>query len=476
MERDGGAGGSSSHLRIPLDPMTNRVRVPSKATDHVGNDKPAVSHKTVRWIDRLRRRSSDIRVAVTGAGAMGKGLLYQCLETPGFRCVALSDLNVDRAIECAESFDVSYRVVESERAMTEAIERGDLAICEDGGLAARCEPADAFIESTSAIAEAGGFVETAIERGKHVAMMNAEADLIFGPYLARRADEQGVTYTSIDGDQHGVIRRLVNELELWGFDLVMAGNMKGYLDRYANPTSIIPEADKRNLDYRMCTAYTDGTKLCIEMALIANALGLKTAMPGMHGPRADHVKEVPSLFDLEQLYREHGPVVDYILDPEPDGGVFAVGYCDEPYQQEMLQYYKMGDGPFYLFYRPYHLCHVEALQSVAEAVLDGFSLLRPDQGFQTNVYAYAKRALKAGETLDGIGGYCCYGLIENSDDQGETPGVPICLIEGAELTGDVSKDEKLRLSDVHLDPERPDVQMYSSALQTATSEEPVHFA
>ena len=400
---------------------------------------------------------------------MGKGLLYQCLETPGFECVALADIEPERAVRCAEAFDVPYRIVESSHAMTRAIEEGTLALCEQGMLAATCEPADVFIESTSAIAEAGRFTEAALEHGKHVAMMNAEADLIFGPYLARRADEKGVTYTSIDGDQHGVIRRLVIEIELWGFDLVMAGNMKGYLDRYANPTSIIPEADKRNLDYRMCTAYTDGTKLCVEMALIANALGLRTPVPGMHGPRADHVKDVPSLFDLEEMFAEHGPVVDYILDAEPDGGVFAVGYCEEPYQQEMMQYYKMGDGPFYVFYRPYHLCHVEALQSVAEAVLDDYALLRPDHGFETNVYAYAKRDLKAGETLDGIGGYCCYGLIENTEAQEEAPGVPICLIEDTELIRDVEKDEKLLADDVQLDSQRPDVQMYEKALQSASS-------
>lgn len=422
-------------------------------------------------LERLKSRPSDIRVVITGAGTMGKGLFHRCTTTPGFRCVVLADHNLEKAVACAESFDVSYQVVETRAEMAEAIDMEDLAVCEDGLLAARCERADALIEATGAIGEAGQFAEAAIEAGTHVGMMNAEADLAFGPYLMQRADEEEVTYTSIDGDQHGVIRRLVNELELWGFDLVMAGNMKGYLDRYANPTSIIPEADKRDFDYRMCTSFTDGTKLCVEMALLANALGLEAAVPGMHGPQADHVTEVPDVFALEEIYAEHGAVVDYILESEPGGGVFAVGYSDDPYLQEEMQTYKMGDGPFYVFYRPYHLCHVEALRSVAEAVLDGQPLLRPDRGFQTNVYAYAKRDLEAGETLDGIGGYCCYGLIENTDEQGDQPGVPICLIEGAELTRDVSRDEKIQASDVRIDPQRPDVQMYSEARGTL-SEEP----
>ena len=93
------------------------------------------------------------------------------------------------------------------------------------------------------------------------------------PICLAHARKEGVVYTSADGDQHTVLKRLINEIELWGFQTVLAGNMKGYLDRYSNPTAIIPEAEKRFMDYQMCASYTDGTKLCIEMALIANAIG-----------------------------------------------------------------------------------------------------------------------------------------------------------------------------------------------------------
>ena len=115
--------------------------------------------------------------------------------------------------------------------------------------------------------------------------MNSEIDLIFGPSFSRVAKKNGVIYTSCDGDQYGVLKHVIVEIQSWGFELVMAGNIKGFLDRYANPTTIIPEADKRNLDYKMCTAYTDGTKLNIEMALIANAFNLQTTVPGMHDPK-----------------------------------------------------------------------------------------------------------------------------------------------------------------------------------------------
>lgn len=418
---------------------------------------------------RLRRLDSEIRVAMAGAGAMGHGLLHQCEVTPAFRCVAIADVQVDRAIDCAKAVEVPYEVVSDLGDLNDCIREERLAVCEDAELAARAESADVFIDATNAIEEAGRFCTTAIEHEKHLVMMNAEADLAFGPYLMHRAAEKGVTYASCDGDQHGVIKRLIDDLRLWGFDLVMAGNIKGYLDRYANPTSIVPEADKRNLDYRMCTAYTDGTKLGVEMALLANSLDLKTAVPGMKGPRANHVREVPDLFDLNALRQKHGPVVDYILGAEPDGGVFAVGYCDNPYQQRMMEYYKRGEGPFYIFYRPYHLCHVEAMEAIARAYLDGCALLQPEHGHVADVYAYAKKPLNPGDRLDGIGGYTCYGMIENRTDQDDDPGLPMTLAEDIRVTSEIQKDERVSLSQIDLDEDRQDVSLYQTSIGVCES-------
>jgi predicted homoserine dehydrogenase-like protein len=216
----------------------------------------------------------------------------------------------------------------------------------------------------------------------------------------------------------------------------------------------------------MCTAYTDGTKLGVEMALLANALDLKTPVPGMHGPQADHVEEVHDLFDLDTLWKKHGPVVDYILGAEPDGGVFAVGYCEDPYQQRMMEYYKRGDGPFYIFYRPYHLCHVEAMDAIATAVLDDSSLLQPEYGHVADVYAYAKTDLEPGDELDGIGGYACYGLIEDCADQDDPAGVPMTLADDAHVTTTIKKDEKIPASQIEIDESRADVRLYNQSLAT----------
>ena len=400
-------------------------------------------------LSRLSNLPRPIVVGIIGAGAMGRGLYYQTTLTPGMTCVALADINLQRAVSCVKAAGQRFEVAETSEQIPHAIEHQVVCVCSDEGLIAVSPGVDVVVEASSAIEAAGRCAEQALLHGKHLVLMNAEIDLIFGPYFAALAEENGVIYTSCDGDQHGVIKRLWDEATLWGIEPVLAGNIKGFLDRYANPTTIIPEADIRHLDYRMATAYTDGTKLGIEMALVANALGLRTDVPGMHGPKAAHVREALALFDLEAC-SDSGGVVDYLLGAEPGGGVFVVGRCEEAFQRRMLAYYKMGSGPFYVFHRPYHLCHIEAMRSIAEAYLDSVSLLKPDLGFQTNVYAYAKRDLREGEGLDGIGGYTCYGLIENARDPAQNRGLPICLAGGALLRHCVSRDEKIFLEDVEL--------------------------
>ena len=354
----------------------------------------------------------SIRIGIIGVGSMGKGIVFQSLSTPGIKCVAVADINMEKCINSLESIGQDYKIVHTLFEMHDAIEGDAIAICEDGELLAKCEMIDVLIEASNSIIPAAQFAIAALRNNKHLILVNSEIDLIFGPFLLQLALQNNLVYTSGDGDQYGVIKHLIDEIQFWGFQLVMAGNIKGFLNRYADPTSIVPEADKRNLDYRMCTSYTDGTKLSIEMALIANAFNLHTVTPGMVGPTAQYVQDVLQCFNLEELWKERKPFVDYILGAQPNGGVFVVGYCDNAYQRAMMEYYKMGKGPYYVFYRPYHLCHIEVLSTV-KAVEKGIALLQPSYGFRTNVYAYSKRNLKTGDILDGIGGYTCYGLIEN---------------------------------------------------------------
>jgi len=416
-------------------------------------------------LNRVTARPADIKVAIIGIGSIGNGLVYQCHTTPGFQPVAIADIKIDRAITCAKWLELDYEVVDSLPALNEAVRRGKLAVSESGELIAQCEQAEVLIEASNAVAAGAQHAITALTHNKHLVMMNYEADLMFGPALLTLARQNGLVYTSADGDQPTVIKRIVDEIEFWGFDLVMAGNIKGYLDRYVNPTLIIPEADKRNLDYKMCSSYTDGTKLGVEMAVLANGLGLRTAVPGMYGPRAAHIQDVFELYDFAALWQDRQGVVDYVLGAQPTGGVFVIGYTESKFQQFTLDWFppKMGPGPFYLFYRPYHLGHIEALWGVAEAVLDGRARLQPTHGFRTNVFTYAKKDLQAGEVLDGMGGYACYGLIENYEN-GRAPGLPILLADDVILKGPIAKDQPILLADVEYDPDAFQFQYYAEAL------------
>jgi predicted homoserine dehydrogenase-like protein len=423
-------------------------------------------------LNQLKALREPIKVGIAGIGSTGRGLLLQSTITPGIRCVAITDLHLGRAVAAAERFKCDYRVVHAPDEMHDVIAGGKLAVCTDDDWVTQCELVDVFIEATNSIDAGGRHAMAALEHNQHVVMMNYEADLTFGAWLMHVAEERGLVYTVCDGDQPTVLKRLIDEIEFMGFQLVMAGNIKGYLDRYVNPTTIIPEADKRGLDYRMCASFTDGTKLCVEMAVLANGLGLRTAVPGMLGPRISDIHDVFACFDFEALWDGKQALVDYVLGAKPRGGVFAIGYTDDPYQREALAWFppQMGPGPFYLFYRPYHLIHFESMASVAEAALHGRAILKPDFGFRTNVFAYAKRDLRQGETLDGPGGYTCYGLIENcvqEDGHAEmaNDGLPICLADNVRLKRDMSKDQRIGMNDVEYDVRRSDFTLYCKAVE-----------
>jgi len=381
-------------------------------------------------------------------GSMGKGLLHQSLAN-GPECVTISDIDIQKCVNIAQDFNILFEVTHDWQQTKKCIEAGMLAIQSNCTNVAECEYIDVFVEASSSVVDGGFYAKTALERKKHLVLMNSEVDLIFGPHLVRLADRQKCTYTSCDGDQHGVIKRLLDEITLWGFRPIMAGNIKGFLDRYANPTTIVPEADKRDLSYKMCTAYTDGTKLNIEMALVANATGMLPTQIGMTGARFNHVNEILDKLPLHEKLN----CVDYILGAEPGGGVFVIGYNSDSYKRYMMNYFKMGNGPYYVFYRPYHLCHIEAMQCILDAAggcNDIYkSLLRPES-MKTNVFAFAKKDLAKGERLDGIGGYTCYGMIDtNKGDENENR-LPICLAENVVLKRDIPKNSSIMIHDIEM--------------------------
>jgi predicted homoserine dehydrogenase-like protein len=287
---------------------------------------------------------------------------------------------------------------------------------------------DVLIEATNTVSYAAKACVTALEKKIHVVLMNAEVDVLLGPLLHSMASQNGVMITSDAGDQHGVIMRMIEEISMWGFRIVMAGNIKGFLNRYATALSLTEEARIRNLNPVQCCAYTDGTKLNIEMALVAAATGMKPFCRGMEGPEAEDVHQVFEKFDFTR-YDERG-VVDYILGAQPGGGVYVVGYCDDPVQRTYLNYYKMGQGPWYLFYRPYHLCHLETPWAIAQLFLKKQPILEPVFGQPTQVIAMAKKDLRKGEQIEGgLGSDHFYGVIEGKKIAEAIHAIPIALID-----------------------------------------------
>ncbi len=409
-------------------------------------------------LETLEEQGDEIRVALVGAGAMGVGIAWQIGHTPGMRLVAVTDIDPRAARRAAEAYGGPAAEVEPGG---DPPAEGELWLTRepfylDAGPELDC---DVLVEATNTVGFAADVCLAAIDRGLHLVLMNAEVDLALGPLLHQRAAERGVVVTSDAGDQHGVLARMIDEIKLWGFRIVMAGNIKGYLDRYATAEGLIEEAAKRKLNPIQCCAYTDGTKLGIEMAILSNAFGLPPYVAGMEGPRAEDVRQVFEHFDFDRYDDLPGGaegVVDYILGAEPGGGVYVVGHCDDPLQQQYLWYYKLGDGPYYLFYRPYHLCHLETTRAIAKAVLQGQPILRPAHGRVADVYAHAKRPLEAGETMPhGIGGDQVYGLIERCETADAAGRLPIALLDaGTEqlprMCRSLARGQALTFDDVDL--------------------------
>jgi predicted homoserine dehydrogenase-like protein len=416
--------------------------------------------------ERLKSLEEPIRTAVIGIGSIGKGLVHQCHITTGFKPVAIADIDLEKAISCVEWLQLPYDIVESPAELNAALRTGRLAVSRDGELIAAAEDIDVLIEASSAVYAGAMHARAAIEQGHHVVMMNYEAEVMYGPVLLQAARSAGVVYTCADGDQPTAIKQVVDDITLWGFQPVLLGNMKGFHDQYTNPERIAPEADKRNLDHKMCSSYTDGSKLCVEMASLANGLDGRVLRPGMTGPRMQSIHDIFQHFDFGSFWAAGDqPFVDYVLGAKPSGGVFVVGHTSDAFHQFTLDWFPpdMGPGPFYLFYRPYHLGAIEALRCVAEACLDSATRLAPVFGMKTNVFCYAKTDLPAGAMIDGMGGFATYGLIENLDGSTE-PGLPQLISDGVRLRRPVRKDERIRLTDCEVAPAAdPAFELYREA-------------
>jgi predicted homoserine dehydrogenase-like protein len=405
-----------------------------------------------RALQQRERDKNPVRVAMVGAGFMGRGIALQVLNSiPGMRLVAISNRHPEAAKKVyAEAGAKCVKTVDSVAQLEAALEREEYAVTDDPMILCEAKGIDAILEVTGSIEFAANVVLRAIENGKHTIIMNAELDGTVGCILKVYADKAGVVLTNTDGDQPGVIMNLFRFVKGLGARPVLCGNIKGLHDPYRNPTTQQEFARKWQQTANMVTSFADGTKISYEQAIVANATGMKVAKRGMLGPTVAFgtpIQEAVNWYPLETLTEGNG-VVDYVVGAMPNPGVFVLGTHDHPTQQHYLNLYKLGAGPLYCFYTPYHLCHFEVPNTIARAVLFQDAAIAPLAAPQVEVVATAKTDLKADQVLDGIGFYMTYGQCENADIVRAENLLPMGLAEGCRLKRNIPRDQVLTYDDV----------------------------
>jgi len=399
----------------------------------------------------LERRESEgnpVRVGLVGAGYMGRAIALEFL-TPilGMRLAAIANRTIGEAARAYREAGVDApRTVDSVTRLEHAIADRQYVITDDPLLLCQADNIDAIVEVTGEVERGAQVTVQAIEHGKHVILMNAELDSTLGPILKIFAARKGVVFTDTDGDEPGVAMNLYRFVKTIGYRPVAAGNLKGMIDPYRTPETQKGFADKYNQKPRLVTSFADGTKLSMEATILANATGFRVGKRGMYGHRCAHVKETLNLYPMDQLL--DGGLVDYILGAEPHTGAFVLGYNDHPIKRRYMDYFKMGSGPLYAFYTPYHLPHLQIVTTVARAVLFQDPTVTPQGKPVCEVLSVAKRDLRAGELLDGIGGFTCYGTVDNSEVVLRENLLPMGLSRGCRLKRDIAKDRPITYEDV----------------------------
>jgi len=404
-------------------------------------------------IDRMlaERKAQDdpILVGLVGAGYSGRNIAYQILKSfPGLRLVAISNRTLQKARDAYALAGVTeVQVVETPGSLESAIKERRFAITADPSVICEAGLVDAVIETTGTVDFGARVVLGAMAHRKHTVLMNVELDSTLGPILKVRADRAGVVYTNSDGDEPGVAMNLIRFVRTIGLKPVVAGNLKGLYDPYRTPETQRELAAKIHQQAAKLASFADGTKLSMELAVLANAAGFGVAKRGMYGPALGHVDESGAFF-VDKLI-EKG-MVDFLVGAKPSTGAFVLGRSEDPVKKAYLEYLKMGKGPLYVFYRPFHLPQLEVPITVARAVLLKDATVAPAGRPSCDVVTIAKRDLKAGEALDGLGGFTCYGLLDNYEASRTERALPMGLSEGCRLKRNVAKDHLITYLDVEL--------------------------
>jgi predicted homoserine dehydrogenase-like protein len=403
----------------------------------------------------LKKREAagrPVRVGMAGAGFMGRGIVNQLAHySPGMRLSAIFCRNPEQGMQACQLAGLAGAEVATDLASLDAIvARGGCAITDDETLLCKAADIDVLIDATGAVEFGAKFACEAIRNGKDIVLMNAELDGTVGPILKVHADRAGVVISGCDGDQPGVQINLLRFVKSIGLVPLVCGNIKGLQDRYRNPTTQAGFAKQWGQTPHMVTSFADGTKISFEQAIVANATGMCVAQRGMIGHEyKGHVDDLVSRFDVDDL-KTRGGIVEYVVGSAPSPGVFVFAAASDERQLIYLDYGKLGKGPLYSFYVPYHLTIFEVPLSAARVALFKDVVIAPDHGPKVDVITAAKTALRAGDTLDGLGGYMTYGMCENADLTHRDKLLPIGLAEGCRLKHDIAKDQIMTYDDVEI--------------------------
>lgn len=401
--------------------------------------------------DLARRAESGrpVRIGVIGSGEMGTDLVTQGMLMPGIEVAAISTRRpwtARAAIEIAYGDDSRAAEADTQSKVTAAIEAGRIAITSVETMVTN-PLIDVVIDATGKPGVAADYDLMAMEHGKHLVMMNVEADVTIGAYLKREADRLGVVYTVGAGDEPSSCMELIEFATALGLRVVSAGKGKNNpLNHDAVPDQYREEAERRNMNPRMLVEFIDGSKTMVEMAAIANATGLVPDKPGMHGPSAGRDELARVLIPRADggVLSKKG-VVDYTIGKGVAPGVFVVVEATHPRVIERMDDLHVGKGPYYAFHRPYHLTSLEVPLSCARAVLYGKADMVPLPKPVAEVAALAKRDLAVGETFDAIGETCYRSWTMTAGEAATARAVPVGLLEGGKVLKPVKKGDLLTL-------------------------------
>ena len=411
---------------------------------------------------KLAKREEEgkiIRAGIVGAGQMGRGMVTQMALMKGIMPAIVSDIKMDNVINAFHYAGISDEDIAVAKTLEEAnrfMEQGKYVATENSDLISQANLVEVAIDVTG-VPEVGVKIAIdAMNNKKHVVMMDVETDVVIGSYLKKLGDRNGVIYTGSAGDEPGAVMELYSFARAMGMEVKVMGKGKNNkLDYDCNPDTVLEEATRRKMSPRMLTSFKDGTKTMVEMTAMSNATGLIPDVIGGHGPSAspkDRCAELNEIFKLKKdggILDRHG-VVEYVNGIAP--GVFVTVTTQNEEIAYQMGYHSMGPGPLWTLYRPYHLCNLETPLTVAKIVIDGEPTIIPLDGPVSECIAVAKRDLKAGETIDGIGGYTTYGSIATAQETYEKGYVVYALVnKNTRMKCDVKKGTLLTLDMVELD-------------------------